>query len=595
MPEVDYELMRRLGLPIGNDPEELTPPPFETSDAYIPGTAVSREDPVAAPVVSQPAVSPTSPLGRTVPWLSAGGKQDIPIQQTGNVRSIDTRPLGGPAPDMANPPEGTASWIPEAPGQAAAEVAGGMRPRTDPLTQQAGERARVDAQIEAGKARDVAAQETARQTAQKAKQGEQATFVKPLQDILNRARIDVTSSDPATRAQAEAAVLKVSPILQNILTQGAASDQMATGGGVGGRSYTIGADGKVQTHIAAPDKPTALPSTITDAMVLDVASGARPPIQLAGGQMLTADMAKNMAVARGIQAKPSPEEAADLKYKGLLGSRVTQVWDTVNKKPVPMDAKTAIAENAKDPANPRYVLQAAPGVQQEQKESIDTPWNIHPLTKGDARIPVDMKTMNRLDNVVTPADFKADAASGNPTMALVDRKQWNTVIAPIKGVWKSYEEVSQKIMGDLGVTTPDAIVTRLREGGAAALGSSKVVVDINAQISHAIRMIRAMGVLGNMASEQIEREIKAITFVNAGTRQDVAAEIVDNTRSQVRNFMEAMTNQSDFTMEKDLGTKGQTPAPAQGGGFVTANPGEEVRTYQGKRFVNRGGRPVQVQ
>lgn len=275
---------------------------------------------------------------------------------------------------------------------------------------------------------------------------------------------------------------------------------MSGGGGPGGieggpgglqKSYTIGEDGKVSVRMTPGPQPTA-PTAIEaqgKALGYDVKRGLRPD----GTPMDASDWKKI-----GDASEATAQRVSAARGVGFQASRAVQAWDTVKKISVPMDLKSVQDANAKEPG--RFRVLAEPGVQQEAKMGIEDPWNLHPLTKADARIPVDVKSLNRLDAKVTPDEFKADQKSGQPGMVLMNRKDWSDVIAPIRGVWKSYQEVSNDIQKQLGVTTPDAVITRLETAGAAALGSSKLAVDVKAQVSHAIRMLRAMGVKGNMAS-----------------------------------------------------------------------------------------------
>jgi len=553
----------------GEPPEPTTWGPGE--EVLEPRRAFRQMAPTAAGLMG-------TATGRTIPWTAPGVDEQgdattvpetklLPIMEQGGVRGISRL---GNVPSMTNPPPETAGWTPALAG--AAPTAWALKTGTYPgappgtystltgkFTSRAEENRLVDARI----AREQAAEDQKNSIIQ--------GMLGPYREAVRMSQ----SFDPRERVTGMQAVEKMGPTLMNLLrtAQEVGGGELAGAPGVGpasgaipGIHTSISPEGKITTTRTTPAIPEPKIGGTGNSPESVFAEWSRPGGPLAGRTF--AGLTQNELAS--VNAESNKRTTDIQRERGLAfgAGRPVPVMDSKTGKAEYMPLIESERRNKKEPG--RYVVLGSPGGKYAGEMAIVAPWNIHPWTKADSRIPVDVNSLNRLDAKISPQEVTADAESGQPSMVLVDKRAWTTVIAPIRGVWKSYKEVSDRINKQLGVTTADAAITRLQTGAAAALGSSTLAVDINAQISHAIRMIRAMGVLGNLASEQIEREIAAITVnrASAGTRQDVAAQILMNTESQVRNFIESMTNTSDFTM-KEMGQGGAGPTggpPSAGGG-----------------------------
>lgn len=585
--DLSPEELRRLGLLIQEPPPPLSdygPGEAPGTSAYAnltPGTSPPPPTPEVLREGGVPQPNAYRQLG-TMPWWTeqpsptkpeetVRSRQDISVMERGGVRSINLNKPGVPVTDMANPPAETATWTPAQPGQPVSALArrmgsypgapaGTYSSLTGTFTPRAEEERRGTLMAE-GEAR----KETQKQNL--------------IADILSTARFP--SMDRGAR------VGELLTVLKEIYPGSALAGQL--GAGAPGVSVRYDKYGNPTGYTQAPPQPKPLPISTSPEAVFE--EWSRPGGRFAGR---TKDSLSGSELA-GVNAEATNRLNQASEIRG--GSfRLVPTWDIKEKRSVPMDLNAVKEANRREPG--RFRLLGEPGAQYESKIDIVAPWNLHPLTKSDVRIPVDVASLNRLDGRVTPNEVAADQQSERPGMVLMDRNDWSDVIAPIRGVWKSYQEVSKDIQTQLGVTTPEAVITRLETAGAAALGSSKLAVDVQAQVSHAIRMLRAMGVKGNMASEQIEREIKGTTFT-AGMRSDVAARVLHNTQSQIRNLLESFTNVSDFNMRRDVGggVGGEQAVPRQGGTLPRPNLGEEVRRDRGtgKSWVRRNGQMIEVQ
>jgi hypothetical protein len=605
--QVDYALLQRLGLPVGYDvnallpgakDEELQPgfppaPQDQPGTDYplehgmvpdtvsqlqgrgeedtIPGTNVPRTNPVP-----QPAVSPASPLGRTFPWLTRGelppkveGKpqepaqvsfENFPIQQTGNVESLKV-------------PEGTASWTPAAPGQSAAEVASGVRPRVSPETQAVQDAASVDVRLQAQKERNARAQEEARQAAQKAKQDQQTAFVKPIQDILSRAKIDATSNDPSTRAQGEAAIVKLSPVLQGILTQAGMAERMTSGGGGAGReTFTTDATGKIHSTLAPSERPATPTVPNADEILAEGLGFNLKARRRADGTPMT--QADFLALDKEKEASAT-RVAGARALGGALGkadpralSAAQSYADAIKKgqaQTIPPEHVATLAEAFLTPASPMYGKMPNMGF-------------------GAAGMPARLQLLGAISEKMKEPGFTAmDTATRNALMKgyqseLTSQQGQRGKIDPFIRTTNANLDQAMALfpkIGNGGVPVINKWVNRYK----AEFRGDPDVAALNAVIDSAMAEYSKVvtSATGSGVTAQAERD-KWESRLNSSFTDAQAIEVVKNLKQELNNRLTSY-DESMARITQDIRNLGGTsvgspppPPPAQGGGLPTEPP-----------------------
>lgn len=473
--------------------------------------AASHPSPPEPPSATPPVVAPGSPLGRSMPWLTATGRENLPLRQTGNMVTLDTRPAGGTAPTMAQPQEGTATWIPAAPGQAAAEVASGLRPRVSPETQAAQDAARVDAQLQAYAERKKAADAEAKQAEERTRRQEQAAFVKPLQDILTRARLDAASSDPLTRAQGEAAVVKVSPILQGILTQAGMTNRMEKEGGAGAReTFTTDATGKVHSVVTPTEKPIS-PTTPNADEILAAKLGfdLKRRIKTDGTPMTQADFAlldrereasaTRISTARATgtaigQGDPLAIDAAVKKIKSLESSKAAVAIEGFGPEAMDFQVKQYLT-----PGSPQFLKQPSFGM-------------------GSAGNPLRIAFMRRVGEMAKEMDVTPESQAVLAAVGKATQSEYQRVVAnrgPIMAFAHTAERTLQQALAlsDQVDRTEIPLINKALMAGKEYVGGDPMAAKLHAQLNIGVTelakvMSGSSG--GQMSSDAARKEVASM-------------------------------------------------------------------------------------